>query len=482
MGKRTEDRRDLSNAAGSLGWKISYEKILENINETIYVVDENGIVTYCNKRAEDLYGIQRSDILGKHIEKFFPNALCLQVLKTGQSYEYVEHRPREGNFVLISSIPIREGDRLIGAVSIDQDITEVKRMSSELQEAKSRIKYLEYIEEMMKSGSGESGFEKIVYKSKQMYDLILLAKRVAESDASVMIMGESGTGKDLFAHAIHQESARRDRPYVVVDCSAIPPSLMESELFGYEPGAFTGAQRKGKAGKFEVADGGTVFLDEIGELPLEMQSKLLRVLEGREFYRVGGVKPIKVDIRIIAATNRDMGAMLKNGSFRQDLFYRLNVFSLNIPPLRERRDDIPILIDFYLKRYSVINNKLIDRIAPEVMAMLLHYHWPGNVRELKNAIERLVILSEDNAITTGHLPRIVETIGNGATATDEGRMATEFQTLLSLEEAVIAAERQTILNALKAAGNNKAQTAKLLDIPRSTLYYKLQKLKLLDTQ
>lgn len=482
MGKRTEDRRDLSNAAGSLGWKISYEKILENINETIYVVDENGIVTYCNKRAEDLYGIQRSDILGKHIEKFFPNALCLQVLKTGQSYEYVEHRPREGNFVLISSIPIREGDRLIGAVSIDQDITEVKRMSSELQEAKSRIKYLEYIEEMMKSGSGESGFEKIVYKSKQMYDLILLAKRVAESDASVMIMGESGTGKDLFAHAIHQESARRDGPYVVVDCSAIPPSLMESELFGYEPGAFTGAQRKGKAGKFEVADGGTVFLDEIGELPLEMQSKLLRVLEGREFYRVGGVKPIRVDIRIIAATNRDMGAMLKSGSFRQDLFYRLNVFSLNIPPLRERRDDIPILIDFYLKRYSVINNKLIDRIAPEVMAMLLHYHWPGNVRELKNAIERLVILSEDNAITTGHLPRIVETIGNGATATDEGRMATEFQTLLSLEEAVIAAERQTILNALKAAGNNKAQTAKLLDIPRSTLYYKLQKLKLLDTQ
>lgn len=482
MGKRTEDRRDLSNAAGSLGWKISYEKILENINETIYVVDENGIVTYCNKRAEEIYGIQRSDILGKHIEKFFPNALCLEVLKTGQSYEYVEHRPREGNFVLISSIPIREGDRLIGAVSIDQDITEVKRMSSELQEAKSRIKYLEYIEEMMKSGSGESGFEKIVYKSKQMYDLILLAKRVAESDASVMIMGESGTGKDLFAHAIHQESARRDGPYVVVDCSAIPPSLMESELFGYEPGAFTGAQRKGKAGKFEVADGGTVFLDEIGELPLEMQSKLLRVLEGREFYRVGGVKPIRVDIRIIAATNRDMGAMLKNGSFRQDLFYRLNVFSLNIPPLRERRDDIPILIDFYLKRYSVINNKLIDRIAPEVMAMLLHYHWPGNVRELKNAIERLVILSEDNAITTGHLPRIVETIGNGATATDEGRMATEFQTLLSLEEAVIAAERQTILNALKAAGNNKAQTAKLLDIPRSTLYYKLQKLKLLDTQ
>ncbi|WP_282434376.1 sigma 54-interacting transcriptional regulator, partial [Pelotomaculum sp. FP] len=243
-------------------------------------------------------------------------------------------------------------------------------MSFELQEAKNRIKYLERAEEVIKQIHGNYGFERIVYKSKQMYDLIMIAKKVAESDVSVMIVGESGTGKDLFAYAIHEESMRCDQPFVVVDCSAIPSSLIESELFGYESGAFTGAQKKGKPGKFEIADGGTVFLDEIGELPLEMQSKLLRVLESHEFYRVGGVKPIKVDIRVIAATNREMATMLKNGTFRQDLFYRLNVFSLKLPALRERPEDIPILIDYYLKKHSVVNHKLIDKIAPEVMAML----------------------------------------------------------------------------------------------------------------
>lgn len=458
-----------------LDWKISYEKILENLNESIYVVDEFGVVTYCNRRAEELYGIDRQDIIGVPIERYFPNALCLKVLQTGKSIEYVEHRPREGNVVLISSLPIREGERLIGAVSIDQDITEIRKMRSELQEAKSRIKYLEYAEEMIKQIHVESGFNKIIYKSKHMYDLIMMAKRVAESDASVMINGESGTGKDLFAHAIHLESARRNGPFVIVDCSAIPPNLMESELFGYEPGSFTGAQKKGKPGKFEMANGGTIFLDEIGELPLEMQAKLLRVLEGREFYRVGGVKDIKVDIRVIAATNRDMEEMLKNGSFRQDLYYRLNVFSLRIPPLRERREDIPILIDFYLKKYSVVNHKLIDNIDSEVMVLLFHYNWPGNVRELKNVIERLVILADDNVIAARYLPAVIDNLG---AKKGEDRLAEDFQTLLSLEEAVLAAEKRTIVDALKVAENNKAKAAKLLNIPRSTLYYKLDKLKL----
>ena len=474
MLKKAEEPQTLA-PVNPLAWKISYEKILENLNETIYVVDEAGIVTYCNRRAEEIYGIDRKDIVGVPIEKYFPNALCLKVLQTGKPIEYVEHRPREGNVVLISSLPIREGDRLIGAVSIDQDITEIKKMRSELQEAKTRIKYLEYAEEMIKQIQVESGFKKIIYKSKQMYDLIMMAKRIAESDASVMIMGESGTGKDLFAQAIHLESSRRNGPFVIVDCSAIPPSLIESELFGYEPGSFTGAQKKGKPGKFEMADGGTIFLDEIGELPLEMQAKLLRVLEGREFYRVGGVKDIKVDIRVIAATNREMDAMLKNGSFRQDLFYRLNVFSLKIPALRERRDDIPILIDFYLKKYSVMNNKLIDNIDPEVMILLFHYNWPGNVRELKNVIERLVILSDDNVISNRHLPVVLENLNSG---TGEEKLAEDFKTLLSLEEAVLAAEKKTILDALAATENNKAKAAKLLNIPRSTLYYKLDKLSL----
>lgn len=469
--KKTETKQP--SVGGGMS-SISFEKILENINEGICVVDDKGVVTYWNKRSEEIYGVARRQIIASHISKFFPNALALQVLTTGKSFEYLEHRPREGNVVLISSLPIRDGGRLIGAVSIDQDITEIRRMSSELQEAKNRIKYLEYAEEIIKQIHGESGFQRIIYKSKQMYDLILVAKRIAESDASVMIIGESGTGKDLFAQAIHLESNRRDRPFVVVDCSSIPANLIESELFGYEGGAFTGAQRKGKLGKFEIADGGTVFLDEIGELPLEMQSKLLRVLEGREFYRVGGVKAVKVDIRVLAATNRNMRLMLEEGAFRQDLFYRLNVFSLNIPPLRDRRDDIPILIDFYLKKYSLVNNKLIDKIAPEVMTLLLHYNWPGNVRELKNVVERLVILAEDNVVTTRHLPAVIESINKKTPSAEQ--LAEEFQTLLSLEQAVIDAEKKAIVNALGVAANNKAKAAKLLNIPRSTLYYKLRKL------
>lgn len=457
--------------------RITFEQVLENINEAICVVDEAAIVTYINSSFETTYGIGRSEIVGKSVQTFFPNALCLQVLREKKSVEYVEHRPREGNVVMISSIPIYQDGALIGAVSIDQDITEIRRISGELEEAKNRIKYLEYAEEIIQTIHGKNGFQKVLYKSKQMYDLIMLAQRVAESDASVTIVGESGTGKDLFAQAIHGESMRRDRPFVVVDCSAIPATLMESELFGYEPGAFTGASKKGKQGKFEMANGGTIFLDEIGELPLEMQSKLLRVLESQEFYRVGGVKPIRVDVRVIAATNRALVAMLSQGTFRKDLYYRLNVFTLKIPALRERPDDIPLLIDFYLKRYSVLNNRVIDRIDPEVTAMLRHYHWPGNVRELKNVMERLVVLADGNSISARQLPMVLENLQRQEDG-EKPPLAAEFKTLLKLEETLLAAEQQAICRALEAAGNNKAKAAKLLDIPRSTLYYKLQKLSI----
>ncbi len=456
--------------------RISFEQVLENINEAICVVDKGAVVTYINKSFEATYGIRRGEIVGKTVNTFFPNALCLKVLQQRKAVEYVEHRPREGNVVMISSIPIYENDALIGAVSIDQDITEIRRISNELEEAKNRIKYLEYAEEIIQTIHGKSGFQKVLYKSKLMYDLIMLAQRVAESDASVMIVGESGTGKDLFAQAIHGESMRKERPFVVVDCSSIPAMLMESELFGYEAGAFTGANKKGKQGKFEIANGGTIFLDEIGELPLEMQSKLLRVLESQEFYRVGGVKPIKVDVRVIAATNRALVSMLSQGTFRKDLYYRLNVFTLKIPALRERPDDIPLLIDFYLKRYSVLNNRIIDRIDPEVTAILRHYHWPGNVRELKNVMERLVVLADGNSISAKQLPMVLENLQRLEDG-EKPELAAQFKTLLKLEETLFAAEQQAIMRALEVAGNNKAKAAKILDIPRSTLYYKLQKME-----
>lgn len=453
-------------------WSISQVNILEHINESICVVSETGTVMYWNRNAEQLYGITRQQILQNKIQLFFPNALCLEVLKTGQAIEYVEHRPREGNVVIISTIPIKKGNKLIGAVSIDQDITEFRRLRSQLTEARNRIKYVEYTEEIKKM-QGTRGFDSIIYRSKQMYDLIMMAKRVSETEASVMIVGESGTGKDLFAQAIHLGSNRKNAPFVVVDCSSIPPSLIESELFGYEPGAFTGAQKKIKLGKFEIANHGTVFLDEIGELPLEMQSKLLRVLESGEFYRVGGINTIKIDIRIISATNREMEQMLQRGTFRQDLFYRLNVFTLKIPGLRERVADIPMLIDHYLKRYSVANNKMIDQIAPEVMEVLLNYPWPGNVRELKNVMERLVILAEDNIISTQLLPLLLESF---LQEHSDVLKTAALPPQRKLVDVVLAAEKQAILHALAAAGNNKAKAAEILDIPRSSLYYKIEKL------
>lgn len=454
---------------------IPLESILENINEGICVVDKYGTVVYWNKRSAELYGIKEEEIIGKSIKKFFPNALCQDVLSSGKPIEYVEHRPREGNVVVISSIPIIQNGQVVGAVSIDQDISEIRKLSKELNEAKSRIKYLEYAEEELKKLHKDRSFEHMVYKSKKMYDLVMVARKVARSDASIMIFGESGTGKDLFAHAIHRESQRCDKPFVVVDCSSIPPNLIESELFGYEPGAFTGAQKKGKPGKFEMANGGTVFLDEIGELPLEMQAKLLRVLENKEFYRVGGVKPIKVDIRVISATNRDIKKKIDEGSFREDLLYRLDVVSLKIPPLRERPDDIPVLIDFFLKQFSVKNKKIIDAIEPDVVDMLLHYSWPGNVRELKNVIERLVILAEDNAIRVEHLPGVIKDFFRK----DKSYLSKKDRVHhLKLDEAVAQAERRAIVDALKAANYNKAKAAKILDIPRSTLYYKMQTLEI----
>lgn len=459
----------MGKAEENLNSKVPFEKVLEHINEAICVIDSQMIVVYWNKRAEELYGIKKEHIIGKDIRMFFPNALALEVLKNGKPMEFVEHRPREGNVAIISSIPIMEDGKISWVVSIDQDITEVQKLINELKKAEDKIRYLEYLQEELKRLSPEKDFENIVYKSKIMYDLLMLARKVAESDASVLIQGESGTGKDLLARAIHNASPRKEMPFIVVDCSSIPENLIESELFGYESGAFTGAQKKGKPGKFEIADGGTVFLDEIGELPLEMQSKLLRVLENREFYRVGGIKPIKVNIRIIAATNRDLKEMVKNSKFREDLFYRLDVVSIKVPALRERPEDIPYLINYFLKKFSVENKKVINKIEPSAMELMLKYPWPGNVRELKNVVERLVILAENGVIRDDMLPNTILNYFD----IKKDNLSLQV-TSLNLEKVVQEAERKAIMEALRLSKNNKAKAAEILGIPRSTLYYKMQ--------
>jgi Nif-specific regulatory protein len=294
----------------------------------------------------------------------------------------------------------------------------------------------------------------------QLYDQVA---QVAPSATTVLVRGESGTGKELVAHAIHYGSPRADKAFVKVSCGALPEALVESELFGYEPGAFTDARAQ-KKGRFELADGGTLFLDEVGELSPSTQVKLLRALQEREFERLGGVKPIRVNVRLIAATNKDLEAAVQQGTFREDLYYRLNVFSLYLPPLRERKPDIPLLADHFVEKYAAREAKDVRRIATTAIDMLMSYHWPGNVRELENCIERGVLVCEGGVIHGHHLPPTLQT------AEVSGTMPR-----LGLAAAVAAYEKDMILDALKTARGNRARAARLLDSTERIIGYKVQK-------
>ena len=296
-------------------------------------------------------------------------------------------------------------------------------------------------------------FENIIAKSHKMQQVIEVIKTVARSNASVLIVGDTGTGKELVARAIHSQSHRRDKPFVAVSCAALPESLLESELFGHERGAFTGAvaQRKGR---FELAHRGTLFLDEIGEISANMQVHLLRVLEEKQITRVGGTEPVKVDTRLVSATNKDLKMAVKEGRFREDLYYRLNVVTIELPPLRERREDIPLLAQHFLAKFAVENQKEVSAFSPEAMDFIMNYHWPGNVRELENAIERAVILAKDNVITLAELP--------------QEHLAPLPSSLRDLREV----EREHILGVLAQTGGNYSEAARILGVTRMTLYNK----------
>ncbi len=323
------------------------------------------------------------------------------------------------------------------------------------------------------------GFDRIVGKSDKMQKVFDLIEKVADTESTVLITGESGTGKELIAHAIHYVSERRDQPFVPINCSAIPEELLESELFGHEKGAFTHAIRT-RIGRFELANHGAIFLDEIGEMSPALQVKLLRVLQERTFERVGGVKTIEIDIRVLAATNVDLEEAVRQGRFREDLFYRLNVIPINVPPLRERRDDIPLLIQHFLENFKTKKGVLVEKIESDAIECLCAYDWPGNVRELENMIERLVILANNPIITINDLPEHIIKAGGHRVCMgfsvpvpnipDEG---------LSLSKTVAQMEKALILQALDKTGWIKNRAAKLLKMNRTTLIEKMKKQKLM---
>ncbi|MFC4801284.1 sigma-54 interaction domain-containing protein [Neobacillus sp. GCM10023253] len=437
-----------------------YQTFLRTVDDAITVVDAAGKVIAWNPKAEELYETTAEKIIGAQITEFFKkeSVVLMSTLKEGKGVFQQYNQPKEGVHVLINTLPIMAEEKVIGGISVERNITEIVRLNDELI---TTTAYIQDLESKIEPKEIEDAFHKIKGRSRAINDAITLAKKVAQTDATVMITGESGVGKELFAQGIHKASARSDGPFVAINCGAIPAALFESELFGYEKGAFTGAVKEGKRGKIDTAKNGTLFLDEIGELPLELQVKLLRVLQEKQYYRVGGTQPIPVDVRIISATNRDLEILIKDGMFREDLYYRLNVVTIPIPPLRERIEDLPELVQLFLKESAYKYRKPIPDIAPEVMVTFMHSPWRGNIRQLKNTIERLVILADDNRITSAQLPNDL--------------IMRDYQTPLQERDNVPADERSKLIQALKKTYGNKMAAAKLLGISRVTLYNKLKK-------
>ncbi|MCT4564709.1 MAG: sigma 54-interacting transcriptional regulator [Maledivibacter sp.] len=441
--------------------------ILDNVNDAVCIVDRDCIVRFWNEKAEEIYEVNRQHVVGKHINNLFPTALLPKVIKEKRPYVNVYNSPREDSHNIITARPLYSGSELIGAISCDRDITELIRLTTILDKTKFDLKVLE--EEVTALNENRFSFDQIVGENIKFKEIINLCKNVSKSKINMIITGESGTGKEVFARAIHIESRRKGH-FIPINCSAIPEDLMESELFGYEGGAFTGALRKGKVGKFELAHDGTLFLDEIGDMPLSMQPKILRVLEDGMITRVGGSKSIRVDVRVVAATNKDVKLMMEKGMFRKDLYYRLNSILIALPPLRERKDDIPELVDRFIEQFCITYRCNIPEIPTMVMNMMMNYDWEGNIRELRNIIERIVILVNNNKakeVDIDFLPRSI---------IESNKEKIEYKKeAFDLNNIIEKAEKDAILNAMRTSGGNKARAAKLLNIPRSTLYFKLNK-------
>jgi PAS domain S-box-containing protein len=382
-------------------------------DEQVRLLITDAIVTECNDTFASLYGYEKAeDIEGVRLTKFI-NPEDPQIIKANLTYirsgyrvvdSEIYQKDRHGRmrYVLESAFGIVENGHLVRIWGTQLDVTEHKEMENTLRRALAELKILKkrieqessFLQEELRS---THNFEEIIGESNALKDVLYKTEQVAPTDATVMIQGETGTGKELIARAIHSLSRRKDRPLLKVNCANFNPHLMESELFGHEKGAFTGAVST-HMGRFEVADGSTIFLDEIGELPFELQSKLLRVLQDGEFERIGGTRTIKVDVRILAATNRDLSKEVQEGRCREDLYYRLHVFPITMPPLRERREDIPLLVRHFLKQVNKKMGKLVNTVPRETMKELMDYPWPGNIRELQNVIEKGVITTRDSIL------------------------------------------------------------------------------------
>lgn len=436
--------------------------ILDSISDAVFIDSSEGISLWCNKACFELYEVLPKDILGKHVKElerigiFTPSVACL-VMEQKQEVTII-HENKSGKRILSTGIPIFDKDNnFTRIITTSRDITELVNLKNQLESVKNTLDDLRAFEKFYSEG--------VIANSHAMFNVLQLTKRLSDVDSTVLITGESGVGKGVIANLLHKNGARRDKAFVKINCGAIPENLIESELFGYERGAFTGSRADGKKGLFETAQNGTIFLDEISELPLNLQVKLLQVIQEREITKVGGIKSISIDVRIISATNKDLLELVKEKKFREDLYYRLNVVPINIPPLKERYEDIIPLIQHNLREYNkkLNTNKEIDA---NTMAILIKYEWPGNVRELQNIIERLVITTKGDIIMPENLPSFIHenTLKNQKSK----------QEPVTLKEALEKKEREVLLNAYHNMKSTRI-VAKELGISQPSVVRKLNK-------
>ncbi|HSH35919.1 sigma-54 interaction domain-containing protein [Schnuerera sp.] len=446
-------------------------EILDYIEEGIHIIDDSGKIAYYNLFAQRIDGIDRERAVGRHLLEVYPSlsyetSTLLTVIKTGKpilkkEQTFINYKGEKITTVN-SSIPIKSSNgKILGALEISKDITQVRKMSEKIVDLQSKL-YNNSIGENDEE-TAKYTFLDIIGQNKEMLKLKQMALKAADTDAPVLIYGDTGTGKELFVHAIHNASKRKNKPFITQNCAALPANLLEGILFGTVKGGFTGAEDR--QGLFQLAHKGTLFLDEINSMPLELQSKLLRVLQDGNLRPVGGTKSINVDVRVITATNIPPEEAVNHKLLRRDLYYRLNVISLKIPPLKERKDDIPLLTKHFINKLNKKLNKSIKGVSEDVMNILINNSWEGNVRELENLIEGIMSIYDIETIDIEHLPTKFKKIKQPNKS-------------LSLKETLEKMEKNLIEEALEEAEYNISYTAELLNIPRQTLQYKISKYNL----
>ncbi len=437
-----------------------WKTVVDTLQDGLMVVDAVGTIVAMNPAAEKLTGYASGELIGRNCGVL--NCTGCQVLDPGQGKPFcslfatsavrekqclITNKAQRAVHVMKNASVLKDdNDRVIGAVEMFTDQSELVHKQME-------------VDSLRKTCHLEEGFHGIVGRSNGIQRVFDLVESVAPTAAPVMILGQSGTGKELVARAIHELSPRRAQPFIKVNCAALNESLLESELFGHEKGSFTGAERL-RIGRFEAAHGGTIFLDEIGDIPLSTQVKLLRVLEGKEIERVGDHRPIQVDVRIVTATNKNLDELIRKGSFREDLYFRISVFPLSIPPLKDRSEDIPVIVESFLEQHALKTRKTIAGIHPDAMAKLLDYDWPGNVRELKNAIEYACVLCTSRELQICHLPpKVVSSHGGDVRVVGAGQ----------------SLEREIFLKVLRECHGNQSEVARRLGVSRVTVWKRIKK-------